>query len=96
MRRRGILYFKTFHSVVGKFNHKTIGITTVKGLFIPVNALLWIEPAWVNLAKSTAVRKSVDVICQLLQEAPPELTRCVELIPGYPEYMALIDASGEG
>ena len=62
MSRRGRVYFKKFRSVMGKFPHTTIIIPASKGILTPENAVLRREPSWVNIAKYTALRQSVDVI----------------------------------
>ena len=77
---------------MGKFRYTNIGIPAAKGLFRPVNSVLGREPSWVNLVKYTAMRKLVDLIWQLLHESYAEPIKCIELIPGEPEYMSLIDS----
>ena len=85
MSRVGRLYFKSLLSVMGKSRHATIGIPAAKGIFAPVNLVLGREPSWLNVEKYTSVRKSVDGMRQLLQEAALEPTKCTEPIPGNPE-----------
>ena len=81
---------------MGKYRRATIGIPEAKGLLTSVNGVLGQETSWVNLEKYTVARKLVDGMRQLIQEAATEPTRCILMMTGYPSYMELIDASGQG
>ena len=95
MSRSGRVDIKTFRLIMGKFRDTTTGIPAVKGLFKPVNAVIGLEPSWLNLENYIAMRKYVDGMWQLLKEASAEPTKCTELVPGGPLYMEFVDASGE-
>ena len=88
--------FKRVEKLTGKLRHAAIGIPGGKGLFGPINKLLAVKPSRVFWDRCPAARQALDDWRQLLRAAAKEPTHTRELVPGEPDFVGALDASGEG
>ena len=65
-------------------------------LLSPCNRILKLQPSYVYLNRNKRVLTSIEGCRTLLRESTQEPTRCRELIPGWPDYIGFVDASGHG
>ena len=85
---------KDFEKVLGKLRHAAIGIPAGKGLFNDINIIIRQRPTHVWILPGSPVRRALDRWRILLKTASSEPTHCEELVPGDPDYVMCVDASG--
>ena len=93
--KRGVP-FKRVEKVVGKLHHAAIGIPAGKALFGPVNRLMSVRPKRVLWDRCPDVAEALRDWKQLIREAAKQPTHVNELVAGEADYIAAVDASGEG
>ena len=96
LKRKSRVLFKDFEKVVGKLRHAAIGIPAGKGLFNDINRIIRKRPTHVWIRPGSPVRRALDRWRILLKTASSEPTHCEELVPGDPDYVMFVDASGGG
>jgi len=88
--------FSEFRSVVAKIRHAFVAIPNGIGLLSPCNAVLRKEPPMVFFHRNKPLLEAVVDIRVLLRESICAPTLCRELVTGWPDYVAIVDASGHG
>ena len=95
-KRRGGIMFDEFRSVMSKLQHAFITIPAGRGLLSPFYSLLALHPKFVFLHKNQALFNSVVDCRTFLRESVSTPTKCKNLVPGWPDYVGITDASGYG
>jgi hypothetical protein len=85
-----------FESVLAKLRHAFTTIPEGNGLMSPGNRVLAARPPMVYLHRNKDLRTAIEDSRTLLRESTLEPTRCSELVMGWPEFVGVMDASGEG
>ena len=88
--------FKEFESVTAKMRHAFTAIPAGKGLLSPCNGVLRVQPEVVYLHKNKPLFQAIKDARTLLRESTASPTRCKELVAGWPDYIGVQDASGQG
>jgi hypothetical protein len=88
--------FGEFRSVISKIRHAFISIPNGRGLLSPCNKILRKEPPQVFLHRNRPLRDAITDIRTFMQESVCDPTLCRELVSGWPDYVAIVDASGHG
>ena len=88
--------FKEFESVVAKLRHAFTAIPAGKGLLSPCNWVLREQPSIVFLHRNKPLREAITDARVLLRESTSAPTRCRELVAGWPDFIGVVDASGQG
>ncbi len=88
--------FKEFELTIAKIQHAFTCIPMGASLLSPCNRNLKLQPSYVYLNRNKRVLTSIEGCRTLLRESTREPTRCRELIPGWPDYIGFVDASGHG
>ena len=88
--------FKEFESVTAKIRHAFTAIPAGKGLLSSCNWVLRAAPAIVYLHSNHALMEAIIDTRTLLRESTSAPTRCRELVVGWPDYIGVVDASGQG
>jgi len=96
LRSRSGTPFKAFQELMGKLYHASLGVPAGKGFMTPLNRQLAAAPKKVWFRKGSAQRQALELWRALLVEAMAEPTLAKELVPASPDYVGLVDASGEG
>ncbi len=87
---------KRIEKLVGKLRHAVIGIPGVKALFGPINRLMATQPKMVFWDRCPEAKEMLQDWRTLIRTAAKEPTHTRELVPGKPDYVGALDASGEG
>ena len=95
-KRSGGILFDKFCSVLSKLQHAFITIPAGRGLLSPFYSVLALQPKFVFLHKNQALFNSVVDCRTFLRESVSTPTKCKNLIPGWPDYVGITDASGYG
>jgi len=90
------IQFKEFKSVTAKLRHAFTAIPAGKGLLSPCNWVLRARPEAVFLHRNKGLEQAIRDARTLLRELTVAPTRCKELVAGWPDYIGVQDASGEG
>jgi hypothetical protein len=85
-----------FESIIAKIRHAFQSIPAGCGLLSPCNRVLTKRPPYVYLQRNVAVLTAVEGCQTLLRESTKEPTRWQELVSGWPDYIGIVDASGQG
>ena len=88
--------FDEFQKLMGKLYHASIGAPAGRGFMTPLNHQLAKTPKKVWFRKGSPQRKALQLWKSLLLEVMKEPTLAKELVPSSPDYVGLVDASGEG
>ena len=88
--------FKEFESVTAKIRHAFTAIPAGKGLMSPCNWVLRLRPEVVYLHRNAGLLQAIAGARTLLRESTVTPTRCKELVAGWPDYIGVQDASGQG
>ncbi len=88
--------FGEFESTIAKLRHAFTCIPAGRGLLSPCNRVMQRRPTHVYLQRNLAVLTAIRGCRTLLRESTTELTRCRELVAGWPDYVGIVDASGHG
>jgi len=88
--------FEEFRKVISKLRHAFISIPAGKGLLSPCNTILRIQPKYVLLNKSEALKQAITDCRTLLRVSTKAPTKCKELVAGWPDFVGVKDASGYG
>lgn len=88
--------FKEFESVTAKVRHAFTAIPAGKGLLSPCNWVLRLRPEIVYLHRNKGLLQAIQDSHTLLRESTLTPTRCRELVAGWPDYIGVKDASGQG
>jgi hypothetical protein len=88
--------FKEFESVTAKIRHAFTALPAGKGLLSPCNWVLRVRPEVVYLHSSKGLLEAIADARTLLRESTSAPTRCKELVAGWPDYIGIQDASGQG
>jgi hypothetical protein len=88
--------FMEFWSVLAKIRHAFIAIPNDIGLLSQCNAVLRKESRFVYLHRNKPLLEALVDIGVLLKESICNPTLCRELVMGWPDYIAIVDASGQG
>jgi hypothetical protein len=96
--RNGVegIEFGEFRSVISKIRHAFISIPNGRGLLSPRNKVMRKEPPKVFLHRNQPLREAISDIRTFMQESICDPTLCRELVSGWPDYVAIVDASGQG
>ena len=95
-RAKAGIPFKEFESVTAKLRHAFTAIPAGKGLLSPCNKVLCVRPEVVYLHNNKGLAEAIDNSRTLLRESTVAPTRCRELVAGWPDYIGVQDASGQG
>ena len=95
-KRGGGVLFEEFRSVMAKTQHAFITIPAGKGLLSPFYSLLAIRPPLVFLHKNQPLFNAVIDCRTFLHETVSSPTKCKNLVPGWPDFVGITDASGHG
>ena len=88
--------FKEFESVTAKVRHAFTAIPAGKGLLSPCNGVLRTRPEVVYLHRNNMLAQAIRDARTLLRESTVAPTRCRELVAGWPDFIGVQDASGQG
>lgn len=88
--------FKRVEKLVGKLRHAAIGIPAGKALFGPINRLIAMHPPTIYWNRAQEAHVALRDWKQLIRAAAKEPTHAKELVPGEPDFLGTLDASGEG
>ncbi len=88
--------FKEFKSVTAKLRNAFTAIPAGKGLLSPCNWVLRVQPDVVYLHSNNGLREAIADARTLLRELTSAPTHCRELVSGWPDYIGVQDASGQG
>ena len=88
--------FEDFRSVIAKIRHAFIAIPNGKGLLSPCNRVMRKEPKVVYFHRNEPLRRAIVDIRTLLRESVASPTKCSELVPAWPHFVGVKDASGHG
>ncbi|EJK43807.1 hypothetical protein THAOC_37712 [Thalassiosira oceanica] len=88
--------FKEFQKLMGKLYHASIGAPAGRGFMTPLNHQLAKTPKKVWFRKGSPQRKALQLWKSLLLDVMREPTLAKELVPASPDFVGLVDASGEG
>jgi hypothetical protein len=94
----GIIALVNFYQlVISKIRHAFISIPNGRGPSLPCNKILRKEPPWVFLHRNKLLQEAITDICTFMHESLCDLTLCKELVSGWPDYVAIVDAyCGQG
>jgi len=95
-RAQAGIQFKEFESVTAKLRHAFTSIPAGKGLLSPCNWVLRARPEVVYLHRNKGLEQAISDARTLLRESTAAPTRCKELVAGWPDYIGVQDASGQG
>jgi hypothetical protein len=88
--------FDEFQLVISKIRHVFMAIPAGDGLMSPCNSILWLQPWHVYLHNNEDLWATIEEIQTLLQQLAIKLTRCCELVTGWPDFVGVKDASCHG
>ena len=88
--------FEEFESVAQKIRHAFTAIPAGKGLLSPLNAVVTAKPRFVFLHRNRDLFEAVSECRILLRESIAAPTRCKELVSEWPDFVGIVDASGQG
>ena len=95
-KRSGGILFEEFRSVMSKIQHAFITIPAGKGLLLPFYALLATKPKFVFIHKNQPLLSAIIDCRTFLRESVSSPTKCKNLVPGWPDFVGITDASGFG
>ena len=87
---------KEFESVTAKLRHAFTAIPAGKGLLSPCNWVLRTRPEVVYFHSNKGLLQAISDARTLLRESTMKPTRCKELVAGWPDFIGVQDASGQG
>jgi hypothetical protein len=98
MERQGMarIHFVEFKSTVAKLCHAFTCIPAGVGLLSTCNGVLKARPDFVYLHENYRVLTALEGCRTLLRKSTRELTHCWELTGGWPDFVGIVDASGQG
>jgi hypothetical protein len=88
--------FAEFESVTSKLRHAFISIPAGCGLLSPCNTILAKRPPTVALGRNKALLQAIRDCRTILREATTHPTPCKELVPAWPDFVGVKDASKHG
>ena len=88
--------FEEFRSIISKLRHGLTSIPSGKGLLSPCNGILRAQPSFVYLQRNEPLRLALADCRTLLRESTLAPTKCAELVPGWPDFVGIKDASSHG
>ena len=88
--------FEEFQSVISKLRHAFISIPSGLGLLSPCNEILRKQPAVVYIHSNRGLTEAIAGCKTILRESTLAPTKCSQLVPGWPDYVGIVDASGHG
>ena len=94
-RHQGIP-FPDFQSTLSKVRHAFTTIPSGNGLLSPFYALLALQPPTVFLATNTDLAQLLRDCIFFLRDSVSKPTLCRNLLPAWPDYVGITDASGHG
>jgi len=95
-KRQGGIPFDDFQSVLSKLQHAFLTIPAGRGLLSPFYTVLGIRPRFVFLSRNPALLAAVVDCRTFLRDSVSTPTRCRNLVPAWPDYVGVTDASGHG
>ena len=94
--KRGGIPFDEFQATLSKLQHAFITIPAVRGLLSPFYKILAKKPLFIFLHTNAPLRSAVTDCRTFLRESVSTPTKCKNLVPGWPDYVGITDASGHG
>ena len=94
-KKRGIP-FNEFQSVLSKLQHAFITIPVGRGLLSPFYSVLAAAPKVVLLHTNAQLRNAVRDCRTFLRETISNPTKCRNLVPAWPDFVGITDASSHG
>ena len=94
--KRGGIPYDEFQSTLSKLQHAFITIPAGRGLLSPFYKILAKKPLFVFLHTNAPLLRAVTDCRTFLRESVSTPTRCKNLVPGWPDYVGITDASGHG
>ncbi len=88
--------FDEFRSTLSKLHHAYLTIPAGKGLLSPFYPLLAAAPKTIFLHQNVPLRNAIADCRTFLRKTVTSPTRCRNLIPGWPDYVGITDASAHG
>jgi hypothetical protein len=88
--------FLEFESVVAKLRHAFIAIPAGVGLLSVCNPILGKRPLVVHIDRNRHLFEALKDCRSILREATAHPMPCAELVPGWPDYVGVKDASKHG
>ena len=88
--------FDEFQSIIAKLRHAFISIPSGLGLLSPCNEILRKQPAVVYIHSNRWLTEAIAGCKTILRESTLAPTKCTQLVPGWPDYVGIVDASGHG
>ena len=88
--------FDEFRSVIYKIRHAFITIPAGKGLLSPFYRILAKQPKFVFLHRNKQLKKALQECRLFLQTSVSAPTKCSHLVPAWPDYVGIKDASKQG
>ena len=95
-RAKAGIQFKEFESVTAELRHAFTALPAGKGLLSPCNWVLRARPEMVYLHSNRDLDEAIEGARTLLRESTTTPTRCRELVAGWPDFIGVQDASGQG
>jgi hypothetical protein len=90
------IQFSKFESTVAKLCHAFVCIPAGVGLLLPCNRVLKARLDFVYLHKNHRVLTALEGCCTLLHESTRKPTHCQELMGGWPDFVGIVEAVGQG
>ncbi len=90
------IHLAEFKSTVAKLHHAFRCIPASVGLLSPCNRVLKAWPDFVYLHKIHRVLTALEGCSTLLRKSTREPMRCWKLTVGWPDFVGIVDASGQG
>ena len=81
---------------MSKVRHAFLTIPSGSGLLSPFYALLASQPKTVYLAQNDDMAQSVQDCLFFLKDSVSKPTLCRNLVPAWPDFVGITDASGQG
>jgi hypothetical protein len=94
-RKIGI-QFPEFEATLSKLQHAFLTIPAGKGLLSPFYPILGLRPEHVFIYRNEPLHRAISDCRTFLRESVSNPTKCKCLVPAWPDYIGLTDASGHG
>ena len=88
--------FGEFESVIAKVRHAFTTLPGGQGLLSPCNRLLQKRPPVVYFHRNESLHAAISNCRTILRESTSRLTRCWELVAGWPNFIGVVDTSSHG
>ena len=88
--------FAEFESVTAKLRHAFTVLREGRGLLSPCNWIIKKRPKVVYLHKNGTLLEAIKDIRTILRASTVKLTKCKDLVAGWPDYIGIVDASSHG